>query len=375
MTEYYIGVMSGTSVDAVDTVLCQINHHGHVKHLYSYSLTFPKQLASRLHAAMRPEFTSLPALKELEADYSSHVIAAVHGLLNTAAVAPSVVTAIGCHGQTLWHQPPSNTNPGSAPFSFQLINASLIALRTGIDVIYDFRQKDIIAGGQGAPLVPAFHFHALSAQCPQHTAVINLGGIANITFLGRTEAEVIGFDTGPANTLIDAYFRQQWGVPGFDQGGRTATSGDVIDSLFRTLMTAPYFSRKPPKSTGREQFNLDWLSPYLDGNEKPEDVLRTLLEVTTESIAQSFEFLPHPPQHLVVCGGGVYNPLLLDRLAQRVAPVTVTTSAHYQLDPQAIEAMAFAWLGWCYEQKKPGNLCAVTGADHPVVLGSKVYAN
>ena len=374
MFDYYIGVMSGTSVDAVDAVLCQIDQAGQVKHLDTVSAAFPAQLTKRLHHAMSVEVTDLVSYKALEGDYSHHVIKAVKQLLTQTSLSPKHICAIGCHGQTLWHYPPSVAAATGSPFSLQLINAALIAWHCRINVISDFRQKDIVAGGEGAPLVPAFHYHALAQVCPPHTVILNLGGIANMTYLGTNAAQVIGFDSGPANTLLDAYFRHQWGAPGYDKQGKKAAMGNSIERLLKQLLRDPYFYQSPPKSTGREYFNLSWLQQNLDGNESPQDVLRTLVNLTAESIYQALDFLPQVPAMLVACGGGVRNPLLMQAISHRIAPLELHTTSAFDIDPQAVEAIAFAWLAWCYEHKKPGNLPAATGARSPVILGNKTYA-
>ena len=373
MKERYIGVMSGTSVDAIDAVLCHINERGDVSFEDAFSLPIAPSLAKRLHAAMTPERHSLPDYKQLEYDYSKAVVETINALLQQRQLSPGDIAAVGCHGQTLWHQPPSHEHP--APFSLQLINAPYIAFHCGIDVISDFRQNDIIAGGEGAPLVPAFHFAALTPHTGSNCAVLNLGGIANITWLGESEADVIGFDTGPANTLLDAFYRHRVNDSGFDVDGKLAASGRCITPLLSKLLADPYFSRTPPKSTGREIFNLKWLNRYLQGDESVADVLRTLVELSAYSVMAALRFLPQPPERLIACGGGVYNPTLMQALQQQLGAVKLQSIADFQLDPQAIEGMAFAWLAWCYEHKKPGNLPAVTGAQRPVILGTKTYAS
>lgn len=376
MSDYYIGIMTGTSVDAVDAVLCRISQTGNVAHQYSHSEAFPPSLSERLHQAMTVEVGNLLTFKQLEHDYSAHVAVAVNHLLALAEVPAEHVISIGCHGQTLWHHPPSvAASNNHAPFSLQLINPALIAVNTGIAVISDFRQKDIMAGGEGAPLVPAFHYHTLAAQCPPHTAILNLGGIANITYLGAGKEDVIGFDTGPANTLLDLAYRQHFGAPGFDKDGEQAAQGKVLPTVLQRLLDDPYFKKPPPKSTGREYFSENWLRSRLKGKDDSSDLLRTLTEFSVDSIVQSLRFLPHQPPLIVACGGGIKNQLLMQQLRGKLAPAQVVTTADYGIDPQAVEAMAFAWLAWCYDQRLPGNLSAVTGARQAVILGAKTYAD
>jgi len=376
MAEYYIGIMSGTSVDAVDAVLCQINSAGETEHLSSHSEPFSAPLSARLHQAMSPSISDLLAFKQLEHDYSELVVTAVNNLLALSNKTAKQIKTIGCHGQTLWHHPPSIASAdGSTAFTLQLLNPALIAIKTGIDVVSDFRQKDIVAGGEGAPLVPAFHHHVFARQCPARTAILNLGGIANITYLGSDKTSVIGFDTGPANTLLDLAYRLHYGSPGYDKNGHTASQGLVQEALLQRLLQDPYFTKLPPKSTGREYFSETWLNKKLNSSIKGKDLLRTLLELTVDSIVQSLTLLPHSPSLIVACGGGVHNQLLMRQLSTKLAPTNLTTTADYGIDPQAVEAIAFAWLAWCYDKRQPGNLSAVTGAQRHVVLGSKTYAN
>jgi len=373
MTQCFIGVMSGTSVDAIDAVLCDISSSGQVSCQGSLTQVIPLSLKQRLQAAMTTEAVPLLEYKQLEADYSALVSDTVNQLIQQHQIQPAAVQAIGCHGQTLWHYPPSQANQ-YAPFSLQLINATQIATETGISVISDFRQKDILAGGEGAPLVPAFHYHSFRQIAGAGKVILNLGGIANITWIADRQDEVIGFDTGPANTLLDAWYRRHFDANGYDHNGALAASGTVNHQLLQRLLKAPYFDSKPPKSTGRELFNLDWLEAAITPADSPENVLATLVELTAVSISRALRFLPHSPTEVIACGGGVHNATLMAALQRQWPAIPLTTTAHYRLDPQLIEAMAFAWLGWCYENKKPGNLPAVTGARCPVILGTKVLA-
>lgn len=377
MAEYYIGIMSGTSVDAIDAVLCDITSE-ETRYVCDVSEAIPESLAAQLQEAMRPSMPSLLAYKNLESSYSELVIKAVTRLLakahTIAGISANDVRSIGCHGQTLWHNPPSKS-AANAPFSLQLINPAQIAVATGIDVISDFRQKDILVGGEGAPLVPAFHYHNFHHNLTAGSVILNLGGIANLTWLGADAAATRGFDCGPANTLIDGWYQHITGQPGFDRDGALAQQGQIIPALLKQLLNEPFFTQTPPKSTGRELFNLAWLTPYLTGKERPVDVLRTLVELTALTVRQAFQWLPNEPAQVICCGGGVNNPILMRALAKHAAPAQLTTTEQLGVHPQHIEAMAFAWLAWCYEHKKPGNLPAVTGADYPVILGSKTLAD
>ncbi|MGM0525042.1 MAG: anhydro-N-acetylmuramic acid kinase [Pseudomonadota bacterium] len=373
MTQRFIGVMSGTSVDAIDAVLCDISNTGQVSYQAAHTQIIPVSLKQRLQAAMTPQALPLLEYKQLEADYSALVSDTINQLLQHHQIQPAAIQSIGCHGQTLWHYPPSQAGK-HAPFSLQLINAVQITTDTGISVINDFRQKDILVGGEGAPLVPAFHYHSFRQTAGAGKVILNLGGIANITWIGHHQNDVIGFDTGPANTLLDAWYRRHFDANGYDQNGAIAASGTINSDLLQTLLNAPYFDTKPPKSTGRELFNLDWLDAAMTTADSPENVLTTLVELTAVSIARAFRFLPHSPSEVIACGGGIYNATLMTALQRQWPGVPLTTTEHYQLDPQLIEAMAFAWLAWCYDNKKPGNLPAVTGARCPVILGTKVLS-
>ncbi|MGB5305178.1 MAG: anhydro-N-acetylmuramic acid kinase, partial [Gammaproteobacteria bacterium] len=254
-------------------------------------------------------------------------------------------------------------------------NPAVIAAGTGIDVVADFRRADIDAGGQGAPLVPAFH-QALFARAGEHRVVLNIGGIANITILpSDASLPVTGFDTGPGNTLLDAWTRQHLDAP-MDTGGRWAAQGSVHAELLAGMLQDPYFHAPPPKSTGREYFNPDWLARYLqDSGIAAQDVQATLCALTAQSILDALEHHAPRTQRLLVCGGGIHNPELLRRLAENQAGMPVESTQPYGVDPDWVEAVAFAWLAKQHLDGKPGNIPAVTGAQRPVVLGSRTRAS
>ena len=284
---------------------------------------------------------------------------AVQALLQSAGFDGAAVTAIGCHGQTLRHHP-----QGDTPYTLQIGDPNRLAERTGITVVADFRRRDMAAGGQGAPLVPAFHQARLvSPGVP--SGIANIGGIANITVVSA-EGDISGWDTGPGNTLMDGWIAHHQGVP-FDRDGAWAASGTVIESLLQGLLEDPYFLESAPKSTGPEYFHLDWLTQHLSGTEAPEDVQRTLVELTVESLARGLE--QAPVEVVRVCGGGARNALLIERLGRRLEHVEVTTTKAIGVDPQWVEAWAFAWLAEQTLAGLPGNVPAVTGAAGARVLG------
>jgi anhydro-N-acetylmuramic acid kinase len=285
-------------------------------------------------------------------------------LLASSAFTAQQVRAIGSHGQTLLHRP-----RGAPAFTFQIGDANRIAERTGIDVVADFRRRDVAAGGEGAPLAPAFHAAAFGAAGVTRV-VVNIGGIANITVLGA-DGGVSGFDTGPGNCLMDLWAREHLGMP-FDRDGAFAASAAVHLELLRRLLTEPYLKLSPPKSTGRELFNRGLLDAALDGLDvSAAAVQSTLCEYTATTIAYGTTFIARAhPEELLVCGGGAWNTELMRRLVARMPETRVLTTAHHGIAPQHVEAAAFAWLAHQYLEGRPGNLTAVTGARGPRVLGA-----
>jgi len=366
MLQRFIGLMSGTSMDAVDAALVQIDAQGKLKLEAHHSLPFPPQLRTGLLTLSHTDTWQADELASLDIAFSALSTELVCQLLDKVDIAPKEIIAIASHGQTIRHKP--NSIPA---YTCQIGDPTRLALGTGIDVIYDFRRKDMAAGGQGAPLVPAFHQQVFAGKS-QSIAVVNLGGIANVTWLGPEE-QIQGFDTGPANTLLDQWVQYNNSSKSFDENAQLARTGELQPELLKSLLQHPFFAKPAPKSTGREEFNLDWLQQQLAGQDlSPADVQRTLIELTAISIKDALTTLPQPPKTAYFCGGGTRNPLLMERLNQLLAPVQCDTTASLGVDPQWVEAMAFAWLGWCYEHKKPGNQPEVTGASHPVVLGAKV---
>lgn len=353
--------MSGTSLDGVDAVLADFSAE-------------PPQLIANQHinfdTALRAELLALnqPGENELERaalaanQLARHYTMAVQALLAQQAISAQQVAAIGCHGQTVRHRP-------ELGYTLQLNNPALLAELTGISVVADFRSRDIAAGGQGAPLAPAFHAAAFSHP-EKHRVIVNIGGIANLTDL-PVDGKITGFDCGPGNMLLDAWCAAHTGHP-FDDNGAWAASGKVIPALLAALLQTPYFQQRPPKSTGRDLFHYVWLQPFLRAEYAPQDVQATLLQLTVHSISQAIQNYCVGAQAVFVCGGGVRNGALMHALrhafAEDALPVAPTDKLG--VPAEQVEALAFAWLARQTLQGKAGNLPAVTGAKHPCVLGA-----
>ena len=354
----FIGLMSGTSADGIDAVLVSTNA-GQSTLIHSHHQPMPGELRNAILAFRESGPNELHRLAILDRRLADEYTQAVQTLLRSADVDAAAVTAIGCHGQTLRHRP-----QGDAPYTLQIGDPNRLAERTGITVVADFRRRDMAAGGQGAPLVPAFH-QARLVTPGVPSGIANIGGIANITLISA-EGGIGGWDTGPGNTLMDSWVAHHRNIP-FDQDGAWAASGTVIASLLQTFLEDPYFMQSPPKSTGPEYFHLDWVAQHLTGAEAPEDVQRTLMELTVESLARGLEQAPLDIVRL--CGGGARNGLLLERLGHRLGPTQVTTTEAIGVDPQWVEAWAFAWLAEQTLAGLPGNIPSVTGATGTRVLG------
>jgi anhydro-N-acetylmuramic acid kinase len=359
--ELYLGLISGTSADGIDAAL--VAFHGDAPSLvHGITHPWPEDVrASVLALSQGEKHLDLDAFGRLDVAIGHCFADAANAVLAASGTHASQVKAIGSHGQTLRHRP-----GGEYPFTLQLGDPTVIAAHTGIDTVADFRRADVAAGGQGAPLVPALHAVVLGKPGETHV-VLNLGGIANITVLGP-DGSVVGFDTGPASALMDAWFRRHHGGA-YDAGGTFAASGKVDEALLGRLLSDPYFDLPAPKSTGREYFHLTWLDPQL-GTQAAADVQATLLELTTRSIAQAIDRDAPAATQVTACGGGVHNAVLMRRLAQLMPTRKVASSGEVGIDPDFVEAMAFAWLARRYELQLPGNLPAVTGARGPRVLGA-----
>ena len=357
----YLGLMSGTSLDGIDVALVDFRNgaelvaHGHRR--------LPEALTDILLALSQSNApVSLEQVGRLETRLGEAFAEAVTDFCARHRLSPEDIRAIGSHGQTLRHDP-----KGEIPYTLQLGDANIIAERTGITTVADFRRRGVAAGGQGAPLVPAFHA-ALFGSSGQDRAVVNIGGIANITLL-PADGGISGFDCGPGNGLMDAWCRRHWNIA-YDAEGRLAEPGIADDELLERLLSDPWLQLPPPKSTGRDYFQLEWLDYHLQGLQlPPESVLRTLNLFTARTIADALAQAVHAPRSVYVCGGGVHNALLM-RSLQALLPCPVQSTAVLGVDPDYVEAMAFAWLAKQCLEGRSGNVVDVTGAAGPRILGA-----
>ena len=363
---WFIGLMSGTSLDGVDAVLAEADGEGRLRSRAHVHRPFAAALHDKLMALNRSGPDELHRAA-LAANALVDVYArAVADLLALSGLPAAQVLALGAHGQTVRHRPQEFDGCG---YTLQLMNGALLAERCGIDVICDFRSRDVAAGGQGAPLVPAFHA-ACFAQAGRPVAVLNLGGIANLSLLGP-DGDLQGFDCGPGNVLMDLWCRQHRGQP-YDDGGRWAAQGQVDATLLAAWRSEPFFARRPPKSTGRDLFDAAWLAQPLAGTAlTPVDVMATLTELTACTVVDALQREAPQSTALLVCGGGASNAHLMSRLAALVGPsVQVSSTADAGVPPDQVEALAFAWLAWAHLARRPGNVPAVTGARGGRLLGA-----
>ena len=368
----YIGLMSGTSMDGISAAATTFTNNTPqliaARH-QPYSPGLKKNLEDVIARPHQIDLQTLLALDHQIAIEFSDCTAALRDRLIHHDVG-----AIGSHGQTIYHLPGDSPSPNS----WQLGDPSLIAERTGITTIADWRRRDMAAGGQGAPLAPVFHTHFLRAQ--HDIAVLNLGGIANITLIPATESTLhpTGFDTGPANTLMDSWIMEQKGEA-YDFNGSWAASGKVCNELLSIMLRDPYFHKQPPKSTGREYFNLQWLKSmlaYLKEQPAPADIQATLAELTARSIALALSGQSSGLKlsRLYICGGGVHNLNLIHRLQMLLPDMTISSTESAGINPDYMEAIAFAWMASQTLQRKPIDTTSFTGARHPSVLGGIYYA-
>lgn len=357
----YIGLMSGTSLDGVDGALVDFSQDG-VRGLGDAYVAFPASLRADLMALQAPGHNEIEREALAANALVRHYADCVGSLLAQAGIGPDAVAAIGAHGQTIRHRP-------ELGFTRQLNNPALLAELSGIDVIADLRSRDVAAGGQGAPLVPAFH-QALFNAPGQTRVVANIGGISNISVL-QADGTVTGYDSGPGNALMDGWILRHQGQP-YDADGAWAASGKVIPALLAELLNEPYFALPAPKSTGRDLFNADWLAARLAAyaDARPADVQATLTQLTAASLAQAILRDGAQADTVYVCGGGAYNASLMAALAQALPGMAVASTQALGVAPNQVEALAFAWLAWRFTQRKPGNLPAVTGARGLRVLGA-----
>jgi anhydro-N-acetylmuramic acid kinase len=362
MGQYYIGLMSGTSLDGVDIAIVDFNNDTPVV-VSTRFRTYPNDLFVALKSACRESNINLDDLGRLDAELGCFYAQCIQQSLGDAKLNSQDIIAIGSHGQTIQHSP--NSHPAH---SLQIGDANRIAENTGITVVADFRRRDIAAGGQGAPLVPAFH-QAVFQSDEESRAIVNIGGISNVTFLSKHHDEaIIGFDCGPGNTLMDQWCQQHFDIP-YDAAGKLSKKATVNSALLDSLLNDAYFSKAPPKSTGPEYFNLNWLQTHLDKHPTSTmDTLSTLCELTASCIAQSVTQLA-PVDRTLICGGGVHNDYFQKRL-NALADGPVETTDAYGVDPDWVEAVAFAWLAKQTMEGKAGNIPSVTGAKRAVILGA-----
>jgi anhydro-N-acetylmuramic acid kinase len=358
----YIGVMSGTSLDGVDVVLASIDGSGVVQQA-SYSHPVPAQLKQDILAICQGQTLTLSQLGRIDTRLGRLFAAAVLGLMKQEKLCSHDIVAIGCHGQTVWHEP-----QGEAPHTLQIGDNNQIAAHTGITVVGDFRRRDIALGGQGAPLVPAFH-HALLAHPTERRMVLNIGGISNLSFLFPGQP-IKGFDTGPGNMLLDAWIWRQKGLA-YDRDAEWASAGRVVLPLLQQMLSDRYFTAPAPKSTGREYFNYAWLERHLAAFQglAGEDVQATLVELTAVTISEQV-LLGGSCDRLLVCGGGARNPLLMARLAALLPGTVVSRTDTLGISGDDMEALAFAWLAARTLSGLAGNLPSVTGASKETILGA-----
>ena len=367
MNGTYIGLISGTSTDAIDAVAVEINERCNITQLASLAYPLDTTLKNEIFSIQEDSIT-LDQLGRLDSKLGETFASAALELISANNLDSNNIVAIGCHGQTVKHDPNCDH-----PYTLQIANPNIITEKTNITTVADFRRRDIAAGGQGAPLVLAFHQAWLGKQ--ENSVVLNMGGIANITVLAEQSSQPrLGFDTGPANTLLDAWTRKHLNQA-FDNHGQWAKSGTINQKLLTSLLKHPYFRKIPPKSADISQFSLAWLENFVrmfpDTNSQ--DVAATLIELTVSSIRDAIAAWAQDTQQVIACGGGCQNEYLMQELAKRIYPIRLTTTTEFGINPDWVEATAFAWLARQTLTQKPGNAHHSTGAKHPCVLGGIYY--
>lgn len=365
---YFIGLMSGTSLDAIDAALVDfskdtpnlVQHHQH---------PLPPQLRVKILALCTPGDNEIERMGECDVELGALFAEAALELMQQAKLDAEQIQAIGSHGQTIRHCPNDKY-----PFTLQIGDPNQIAQRTGITTVADFRRRDMAAGGEGAPLAPIIHREVFSVD--HDRAILNIGGIANLTLLpGDKSIPPTGFDTGPGNVLIDTWYQShQQGQ--FDRDGNWASKGKVIEPLLSQLLSDPYFQLPPPKSTGRELFNANWLEQQLASYRdiEAQDVCATLVEFSAKTISDHLQKQFPDCRELFVCGGGAHNSFMLERLADQLDGCRVGTTDELGVSPDWVEAIAFAWMAKQTLERKAGNVPSITGADQPCILGGVYYA-
>ncbi|MEP6389053.1 MAG: anhydro-N-acetylmuramic acid kinase [Halioglobus sp.] len=365
-TSLYVGLMSGTSLDAIDAALVEVGDS--ISLLGTLEHPIPTTTKTDIARISAPGNDEIELMGRLDRTLGALFADATLRLLKKTNTAPTAITAIGSHGQTIRHRPASSGLPPELAFTLQIGDPNTIAKRTGITTVADFRRRDIASGGEGAPLAPAFHA-AVFSQPTSNRAIVNIGGIANATVLEGGTLKG-GFDTGPGNTLLDLWIQQHKGN-NYDRDGSWSAEGTPHQGLLDTLLSDPYFSRTGPRSTGKEQFHLQWLASALDdlGDMEPKDVQATLAELTAKSIALGIASAEVNIDEVYVCGGGALNTDLMRRLYKHLPEAALNTTAALGIDPQWVEAAAFAWLAYRSLSTLSGNAPVVTGASEYEVLG------
>ena len=357
----YIGLLSGTSIDAIDAALVEFTPTG-FQLVATHSHALNTRLAQTLRQLARRDTIDIKTLGGADVELGAQFAEAAQTLIADAGKTARDIVAIGSHGQTIHHAPTADN-----PFTLQIGDPNVIAEQTGITTVADFRRRDIAAGGQGAPLAPAFHATAFQAPGIERM-IVNIGGIANITRLpAQADQAVTGFDCGPGNTLMDTWAMEHLNTP-MDRDGAWAAGGKIVEELLCRWLRDPYFQALPPKTTGPEYFNRDWLRSIV-GTYAPQDIQRTLCRLTAQTIADSIHSGTNTPQEVYVCGGGAYNTLLMNDLTVCLSPTPVSSTELLGLDPDWVEAAAFAWLAKETLEHRTGSLHSVTGAAHATVLG------
>ena len=362
-TNLFIGLMSGTSIDAIDAVLISFDNNT-PDLIGSHSQPIPADLKASILQLCDPHRDSVQLFGETDHRLGKLYAETSLCLLNKLELKSTDIKAIGCHGQTIRHIPPDQNG---IAYSLQIGDANIVAAKTNIAVVADLRRKDMALGGQGAPLVPAFH-RQVFASTHRHRVIVNIGGIANITSL-PTDGSCSGFDTGPGNILMDLWSQTHLGTS-YDHNGDWAASGTVQQALLKQLKHCDFFATPPPKSTGRELFNRSWLNRQLADfcHLAPQDIQATLLQLTADSICDAIEELATPAEEIYICGGGAFNSRLLSALTERLPHVS--TTENLGIAPNWVEACAFAWLAKQRLDHQAGNLVAVTGAKKQTILGA-----
>ena len=369
----FIGVMTGTSIDGLDIAAIDIDLEEKIEFIASETIAYPPDLRENLLALSQAEVANISFYGGLDAALGRFIGTSVNRFLRKFGINPKEVHAIGSHGQTIRHQPPDTRANGEQSFTLQIGDPNQIAYTTKIITIADFRRMDMAAGGQGAPLVPLFHQNILKKQSSD-TALVNIGGIANITYIEDT---LLGYDTGPGNCLVDAWCQRKLNKP-YDDKGHWARTGKLNGQLLKRLLNEPYFYVEPPKSTGKELFNLDWLTKTAIENQletmNSQDVQRTLLELTAVTISKSVKNTPKV-SNVIVCGGGRNNEFLMERISSLLnfedkGGYVLDASEHWGLDGDSLEASAFAWLAFRRLNNLVGAVPSVTGAKKPSILGA-----